>query len=108
MIGEKIYINYYLNITENTTITVVPKTRGTDDEISDESSDIYSDNNTFIRNNYKEKSNKGISNGIAILIIILLSLLLLSVLAITIIMKRKNTITNIENKQNTENNIFVR
>ena len=108
MIGEKIYINYYLNITENTTITVVPKTRGTDDEISDEPSDIYSDNNTFIRNNYKEKSNKGISNGIAILIIVLLSLLLLSVLAITIIMKRKNTITNIENKQNTENNIFVR
>ena len=116
--GDIIYINYYLNITENTTIIIIPETNETSDfdsseqtsnEISDKSSDIPSDNNTFVRNYYKEKkSNKGLSTGIAVLIIVLLSLLLLSILAIIIIMRKKKNIINIENKQKTENNILVR
>ena len=92
---DKVYINFYVNITENTSIIIKPEENDTSSEdASDISSDESSNNSTINRIYPSKKKDKGLSTGIIVLIIVLLIILLIIVLVMALIFRKKNFISN--------------
>ena len=95
---EKIYVNYFVNITENTTISIIFKNEGDEEESSDEEENSdeeeseyeeESDNDDSKHN--KQDDKKGLTTGILVLIIVgsVLVVALIIIIIIVFVSRRK-------------------
>ena len=88
---EKIYLNYFVNITENTTITIKPEKKDKEEETSDEPQ------------NNDDDDKKGLSTGIIVLIVVGSIVVVIAIILIIIIMiSRKKKLSNEEIEEKTQ------
>ena len=100
---DKIYLNYFVNITEKTTITIKSEKKDKDDETSDEPQDDEEEETSDEPQNDDDDDKKGLSTRIIILIVVGSVVVVIAiVLIVIIIISKRKQLSNEEIEEKTQ------